>query len=84
MTGGSIPARFDGDLNWLVEARCREVDPDLWFPEKGDSARHAKEICVKCPVKDECLDYALAIWPVRGIWGGHSERELRKMKDSVA
>ena len=30
---------------WQDEALCAQVDPDLWFPEKGESSRRPKQ-CV--------------------------------------
>lgn len=63
--------------SWFEEASCAESDPEAWFPEKGCSTREAKRICDGCPVRDECLAYALARREKFGIWGGLSERERR-------
>lgn len=46
------------DIAWHEEAPCAYVDPDLWFPEKGESPKEAKKICRRCRVRAECLDYA--------------------------
>jgi uncharacterized protein with von Willebrand factor type A (vWA) domain len=43
----------------MLEARCLDADPEAFFPEKGGSTREAKRICAACPVRDECLQYAL-------------------------
>lgn len=69
----------DEQEDWTAQALCNQIDPDLWFPEKGGSVREAKEVCMRCPVRDECLEYALANDERFGIWGGYSERERRKM-----
>ena len=45
--------------------------------------REAKRICTGCPVRDECLEYALANDERFGIWGGLSERERRRLKKSA-
>ncbi len=65
---------------WMVDARCLDADPEAFFPEKGGSTREAKRICADCPVKEPCLDYALANDERFGIWGGLSERERRRVR----
>jgi WhiB family transcriptional regulator, redox-sensing transcriptional regulator len=68
------------DRDWMLEARCLDADPEAFFPEKGGSTREAKRICAACPVREECLDYALTHDERFGIWGGLSERERRRAK----
>lgn len=70
--------RFD-DQPWAASALCAQTDPEMFFPDKGGSTRDAKAICATCPVRRECLDYALEHGERFGIWGGHSERERRKL-----
>jgi WhiB family redox-sensing transcriptional regulator len=65
---------------WYAKASCMGVDPDLFFPERGASTREAKNVCKECPVKGQCLDYALKTGERFGIWGGTSERERRKLR----
>ena len=57
---------------WVEDAACRDRDPDLWWPEGNDMARRyeAQEICLGCPVAEQCLQYALDTRQVFGIWGG--------------
>lgn len=69
--------------DWMLEARCLDADPEAFFPEKGGSTREAKRICAACPVRDECLEFALANDERFGIWGGLSERERRRAKRVV-
>jgi WhiB family redox-sensing transcriptional regulator len=71
---------FIEQLPWASEAKCLNADPDVFFPEKGGSTREAKRICAECPVRVECLEYALEEDERFGIWGGMSERERRKLK----
>lgn len=72
------------ELSWQENALCAEVDGELFFPEKGCSAREAKSICRRCEVQDECLDYALREGLDHGVWGGTSERERRLLKRGAA
>lgn len=65
--------------DWTELALCSQIDPELFFPEKGGSAREAKRICTRCEVRAECLAYALAHAERFGIWGGLSERERRRL-----
>lgn len=76
---------------WTDRAACADVpDPDIFFPPgKGrhDLARAAKAICAGCPVKRECLNYALCLGHSLsdyGIWGGLTPRDRRGMKRGVA
>jgi WhiB family redox-sensing transcriptional regulator len=69
-----------GQRDWRLEAVCAEVDPELFFPERGDRALAAKRICAGCPVRVECLSFALAINEPRGVWGGIAAGERRLLR----
>jgi WhiB family redox-sensing transcriptional regulator len=60
-------------------ALCSQVDPEIFFPEKGGSTRDAKRVCSSCSISVACLDYALERGERYGIWGGTSERERRRL-----
>ena len=70
---------FD-DLSWHDRANCKGANADLFFPERGASTRTAKAICRECPVRAECLEFALRSGEKFGIWGGLSERERRRVR----
>lgn len=74
----------EDDGSWQDQALCAETDPEAFFPEKGGSTREAKRVCRRCPVRAECLAYALERDERFGIWGGLSERERRRLKRSAA
>ena len=65
---------------WQAYGNCLGVDPDLFFPDRGQSTREGKEVCRGCVVRVECLEYALTNGEKHGIWGGASERERRRMR----
>ena len=62
---------------WRSMAACRSADPDLFFPvsSSGQSLAQeaeAKAICAGCPVRRECLAFALRTHQAYGVWGGQS------------
>ena len=72
---------------WESRAICREADARCFVPPmSGESADErrvresaAKRICADCPVRRECLDYALRVRESLGIWGGLDETERRAL-----
>lgn len=80
------PAREITDLigereSWQALGLCREVDPELFFPEKGcNTVDDARRICGGCDVRQECLSYALDNNERFGVWGGMTERERKKLQ----
>lgn len=64
--------------DWHDEAACSGSNADLFFPERGADQRPAKAICARCPVRLDCLEWALANGETSGIWGGLNERERRR------
>lgn len=70
------------DDSWRDGALCRQVDPELWFPEKGANGADAKRVCQRCPVRADCLEFALTTGQNDGIWAGHNERDLRKLRSA--
>ena len=65
---------------WRSAAACRSADPELFFPisDSGKSLEQvaeAKAICAGCPVRNECLAFALRTGQVYGIWGGTTTHE---------
>ncbi len=65
---------------WELRANCLGVDPDLFFPERGQSTAEAKAVCANCEVQEECLDAAINRCEKVGIWGGKSENERRRIR----
>ena len=68
------------NLAWRQQARCRGVDPAIFYPVSDeDESLEAKEICAECPVREPCLEYALTVREKHGVWGGRTERERRRL-----
>ncbi|MER6443083.1 WhiB family transcriptional regulator [Streptomyces sp. NPDC001185] len=68
----------EAESAWGERAVCRTADPDELFVE-GAAQRAAKALCTGCPVRTECLSYALDHRIEHGIWGGMTERERRAL-----
>lgn len=66
------------DGEWSERAVCRTADPDELFVE-GAAQNRAKAVCMSCPVRTECLAYALDRRIEHGVWGGMTDRERRSL-----
>lgn len=66
------------DTDWGDRGLCKSVDPEELFVE-GAAQNRAKAVCTGCPVRTECLAYALDQRIEHGIWGGMTERERRAL-----
>ena len=80
-------------LDSEVTPPCAEADPDAFFPRDDfdavdagmrapvtyDNERAAKAICEECPMKVDCLIFAMKTGQ-QGIWGGTTESERKKMR----
>lgn len=64
---------------WREDALCQETDPEAYYPEAGGSGTTAKQVCLNCPVRRSCLDYAVDSRQRWGIWGGLGQKELRRL-----
>lgn len=62
---------FDLD-NLPRDGACSEVDPELFFPHKGESSKPAITICRTCDVRTICLTGAIERGEKFGIWGARS------------
>ena len=67
------------ETEWMQRGLCREIPPAVFFPSDGVGVEAARRICANCPVKEPCLEYALAFRIDHGVWGGCSERERRRI-----
>lgn len=79
-----ITTRLLQPVDWQGAAACAEVDPEIFFPERGGSSKAARTVCAQCSVRAQCLEYALNNKEQFGIWGGTSERERRRLRKERA
>jgi WhiB family redox-sensing transcriptional regulator len=77
---------------WKEKAACSGMDPAIFFggtiddggevvrrPHVASYERQAKLVCEGCPVRMECLWFAISGREGFGIWGGATERERRRI-----
>lgn len=74
-------------MGWQARAECRDEDQALFFAPnyfERRSAKNAREakakvLCRRCPVIEECREYALRTREEHGVWGGLNEAERRRV-----
>ena len=66
--------------DWYTQAACRGQGPDAFVQGGRAYYEDARELCRTCPVRHECLDYALADHTLMGLWGGSTDAERRAMR----
>lgn len=79
-------SRYD----WMEDARCAQVDPDLWHVDLGNSYTDAQRICSRCPVQRQCADYSARVEgdaskrDRHGLWAGQApqHRAARRKRQS--
>jgi WhiB family redox-sensing transcriptional regulator len=74
--------RDDNNLDWKWDAECAKPEnadkADLFFSANADKRYEAKNLCFTCPVRAQCVKYALENKEIWGIWGGRDENEIRR------
>ena len=75
--------RIAPSTDWRDHALCRGVDAGIFHPadEEDDEtvSEPAKAICRQCPVREACLEHAIAVREKHGVWGGLTSRERRRL-----
>ncbi|MFF8481933.1 WhiB family transcriptional regulator [Streptomyces antibioticus] len=76
------------DTSWQARGACHGMDVEdaaVFFPLPRDheAIAEAKKLCGWCPVRSECLDFALENVLKEGIWGGLTEAERRPWHDGL-
>jgi len=70
------------NLKWQKEASCaapENKEAMEWFFSKEPKEKYAaKNLCFSCPVRKDCLQWALEHRQIWGIWGGKDEVEMRR------
>jgi hypothetical protein len=70
------------DLSWQKDSICAKKENahlrDFFFSTQPDEKYQAKNLCFECPVRKDCLKWALENRQIWGIWGGKDEGEIRR------
>lgn len=76
--------------SWTEGALCRQTDPEIFFPEKGEKNTVAREICSRCEVREECLEYVdrveadMPVYDFHGIFAGMSRAERLSRREEIS
>ena len=72
---------------WAAEAACAGLSTALFFPPEDAGPGHslsrrdlseARRVCAECPVRAECLEWAIERGERYGVWGGLTAVERAK------
>lgn len=69
-------------LEWQKNSECSKPENsslvDYFFSSNSKEKYEAKNMCFQCPVRKECLQWALEHRQIWGVWGGKDEVEIRR------
>lgn len=71
-----------GPGTWTQHAACLGHDPNLWFRDEHDHTTYseARQICLPCPVRTDCLAWAVETRTEHGIFGGLTPRQRKHLQ----
>lgn len=73
--------------DWMDQASCQYVDPELFYQDDGQlsqrKAEAAVKVCRHCPVIKECLQWAFRVDDQFGVLGGMTPRDRRRLKEKM-
>lgn len=77
------------DQDWIDDAACgSKVDDWMWHDygtrDQDDALAESKRVCGPCPVRDSCLEYALADKELQGIWAATTPDMRRRLRRNIA
>lgn len=69
-------------MDWQERGECGKFENrskiELFFSENPLEKAEAKQLCFMCPVRKDCIKWALESNTIWGIWGGKDEQEIRR------
>ncbi|MFC9888180.1 WhiB family transcriptional regulator [Streptomyces pilosus] len=78
-------ASWNVDIGWHAQALCVGEDPELFFPlvETDAAAAPARTVCRRCPVLNDCRDWAVRHGETDGVWGATTPDQRRALRRAV-
>lgn len=89
---GTCPSWCLGEdpiAEWVALGACSDADPELFFPigragrRDVEATIEAKRICNSCPVRRDCLEFAVEENLDHGVWGGATPSERRYQRREI-
>jgi WhiB family transcriptional regulator, redox-sensing transcriptional regulator len=83
-------AAAEAGRGWLDLAACKDSDPELFFPQRGEQAKGqaAKQVCAACQVQQQCRELAVRAASSRdedhGIFGGTTPHQRTRLRGNPA
>jgi WhiB family redox-sensing transcriptional regulator len=79
------------ELMWRAGAECQTDNATYFYapshferkPEKDLREGIARSLCRRCKVREQCLNYSIAVAESHGIWGGLNELERKRLLRSM-
>lgn len=90
MLDGAVWLLNNNTTEWKWDAACTGMGPELFYLEQGKKAENtmklqaARQVCNNCPVRRECLDYAIDNFIGFGIWAGTTPQQRKRMRNGRA
>lgn len=66
--------------DWMDDASCKGLPPEMFMIERGETSDEAKAVCASCIVWKECETFAVVNRIEEGVWGGTIDQERRKIR----
>lgn len=65
--------------NWQRNASCVGIDSSIFYPPTDEESGRAKAVCAECPVRQDCLEFAITVREKEGVWGGATAVERQRL-----
>ncbi|MBK6501453.1 MAG: WhiB family transcriptional regulator [Candidatus Microthrix parvicella] len=56
---------------------CAGLESSIFYPPTEEESGRAKAVCAECPVRQDCLEFAISVREKEGVWGGATAAERR-------